>query len=553
MTAAARCLVTAAVVCAAASRLIGQTAPNGTGGVGTAPENGSIRADRLRADLMFLAGDGFRGRLTDTPENALALEWIKSRFERLGLKPMGQAGSYFAPNNLMLGALADGNLLEIAADGVTGRIGVGADFYPHRFSPIADAAGPLAFAGFGISAPALGYDDLGGEVRGRILLVLDHEPGETDPASPFDGVVTSEYANPLRKALAAQDRGAAGVLVVADFLNHAGPEDFDSLGRAYWPTPAPRLPRYFLAAWAERLRIPVGQISRALAEQLVRNSGRTLVDLAGGAESRRGTPVVPLAQTVTLRTAITRHIVPDRNVLAMIEGADPALRDEVVIVSSHPDHNGADGAQIWNGADDNGSGTVGVLAIAEAYARAAETGRRPKRSVLFVAFNSEERGPLLGSWGYTEMPAVPLARTVAVINLDMIGRNEEVPEGGGSRFRGLPAQSAEANRNSVSLLGWSRSRSLTAAVERANTAFGLTLKKEYDNNVSNLIRRGDSWPFLQRGVPAIWLNTGLHPDYHTIYDRPEKIDYAKMERIVRLAHQLSWDLAEAIDRPRLDR
>ena len=525
----------------------------GAAAQGAAPSNNSIRADLLRADLMFLAGDGFRGRLTNTPENALATEWIKSRFERLGLKPMGQGGSYFAQNNLMLGTVAEGNELTVATDGGRTRHGLGPDFYPHRFSPSAEATGPVVFAGFGISAPALGYDDLAGDLRGKILLVLDHEPGEADPASPFDGLVTSEQSNPLRKALAAQERGAVGLLVVGDLTNHPGPEDFDSLGRGYWPVPAPRLPRYFLAAWAEKLRIPVGQISIAMAERLVRGSGKTLEELARGAESRRGTPVVPLGGTVTLKTAVTRQIVADRNVLAMIEGSDPTLKGEVVIVGAHLDHNGADGTQIFNGADDDGSGTVGLLAIADAYARAAEAGKRPKRSILFVEFNSEERGPLLGSWGYTEAPAVPLERTVAVINLDMIGRNEEVPEGGGPRFRGLPVQSAESNRNTVSLLGWSRSASLTASVERANAAFGLTLKKDYDNTTSNLIRRGDSWPFIQRGVPAIWFQTGLHPDYHTIYDRPEKINYPKMERIVRLVHQLSWDLAEAPNRPGLGR
>ena len=177
---------------------------------------------------MFLAGDGFRGRLTNTPENALATEWIKSRFERIGLKPMGQAGSYFAQNNLMLGALAGGNELTVVAEGGKTRHGVGADFYPHRFSSSTEATGSLVFAGFGISAPALGYDDLAGDLRGKIVLVLDHEPGEADPASPFDGLVSSEAGNPLRKALTAQDRGAVGLLIVSDLLNHPGPEDFDS-------------------------------------------------------------------------------------------------------------------------------------------------------------------------------------------------------------------------------------------------------------------------------------------------------------------------------------
>ena len=150
------------------------------------------------------------------------------------------------------------------------------------------------------------------------------------------------------------------------------------------------------------------------------------------------------------------------------KGRTRRLKNEWVVISAHPDHNGAVGDTIFHGADDNASGAVALLAIAEAYAKAAAAGQRPRRSVLFASFNSEERGPLMGSWGYTEAPSVPLDRTVAMINMDMIGRNEEVPENGGARFRGLPVQTCESNKNSVTLLGWSRSASLTAAVERAN-------------------------------------------------------------------------------------
>jgi Zn-dependent M28 family amino/carboxypeptidase len=132
----------------------------------------------------------------------------------------------------------------------------------------------------------------------------------------------------------------------------------------------------------------------------------------------------------------------------------------------------------------------------------------------------------------------------------MIGRSEEVPVGGGNRFRGLELQTAESNRNAINIIGTSHSRELAAEVEKANAPFGMELKQRYDNNVSNLMRRSDHWPFLQRGVPAVWFHTGLHPDYHTIYDRPEKVDYVKMEKIARLVHQTSWNLAQRDGRPR---
>jgi Zn-dependent M28 family amino/carboxypeptidase len=529
--------------------LIGAQSPSAA----RAPASDVITTPKMRADLEFLASDALRGRLTDTPENAIALEWIAARFKWLGLQPGGPNGSFFQTYGLSLGSLGSGsNELSVARGDQVVRYDNATAFYPHRYSAAGTAAGDLVFAHFGIIAPALGYDDLAGDVRGKVLLVLDHEPGESDSTSAFDGVVTSEYTNPLKKALAAQARGAAAVLFVTDVQNHQSPPDFSAAARAYWPAQPPHLLPYTLAAWADKLTIPVGQISVALADSLVRAAGRSLADLARESESTRGTPPAPIPGVrVMVTTSVVRRTIPDRNVLGAIAGSDPKLRNEWVIISAHPDHNGAVGDTIFHGADDNASGAVALLAIAEAYAKAAAAGQRPRRSVMFASFNSEERGPLMGSWGYTETPAVPLDRTVALINMDMIGRNEEVPENGGARFRGLPVQTSESNANTVTLLGWSRSPSLTAAVERANARYRLTLKKRYDNNTSQLLRRSDSWPFLQHGVPAVWFHTGLHPDYHLTSDTADRINYAKMERIAKLVHQLSWDLAQADRRPTL--
>ncbi len=518
----------------------------------SAPFSDAITVDRMRADLEFLAGDGMRGRLTNTPENALALEWIKARFQRLGLKAMGADDTYFHHYNLSLGSLGPGiNQVIVARGGSTTPYAFPAGFYPHRYSASGTASGEVVFAHFGIVAEPLGYNDLAGDVKGKVLLVLDHEPGERDSTSAFDGIVTSEYTNPLKKALAAQSAGAIAVLFVTDVQNHNASADFQASSRNYWPTEPRRLPPYTLAAWADKLTIPVGQIRVEMADDMLRSTGRTLAELAQASESEGGSSPIPIpGVSVSVTTSVERHAIPDRNVVAALEGSDPLLKDEWILINAHPDLNGAVGDTIYHGADDNGSGVVALLAIAEAYATAAEEGDLPRRSILFAAFNSEERGPLMGAWGYTESPVVPLANTAAMINIDMIGRNEEVPEDGGNRFRGLPVQSSESNENTVTLLGWSRS-TLTQSVEHANSRFGLTLKKNYDNNASQLLRRSDSWPFLQNGVPAIWFHTGLHPDYHLTSDIAARINYPKMERIARLVYQLSWDLAQANDRPTL--
>jgi hypothetical protein len=512
-----------------------------------APQIESITGADMRPDLFFLASDAMQGRLTDTRENAIAADWVASRFERLGLEPGGHSRSFDHRYHLIKGSLGAGNALS--SGGTAARLGL--DFYPHRISANASRTDTLlVFAGFGIVSPERQHDDYRDAVGGRVALILDREPGVADPASVFDGVVTSEASTLVRKVLAAQDKGAAGVLVVEDVHNQTSPSNFQAQAVNYWPATPPRIERYTLKAWSDRVHIPVMQISVPFAESLVNGSGRTLLDLARSAETRGGITPVPINRGVTMTARVDQHTVPDRSVVAMLEGSDPALRSEYVLISAHFDHDGADGPRIQSGADDDGSGTVALVDIAEAFVLAARAGQRPRRSIIFAAWNSEERG-LLGAWAYTEDPVVPLDRIVAVLNMDMIGRNEEVPVGGGGRFRGLDIQTAESNANATNIIGTVRSPDLRRAFEQANAGLGLDLRFRYDNNISNLMRRSDHWPFIQRGVPGVWVHTGLHPDYHTVYDRPEKINYVKMEKVARLVYQTAWDVANTPRRPQL--
>ena len=516
------------------------------------PGDATITEARLSTDLHALSADSMRGRLVGTPEIEEAGDWIRARFESLGLEPAGDNGGYDQRFDLVWFSLGDGNRLTVSGAG--GARDPGNGWTPADFAGTATASGSVVFVGYGIVEPRLGWDDYQGkDVRGRIVLMLEGEPGAEDPASPFDGVVTAEASRPWRKALAAQERGAAGVLLVRGAPADSSVEDWARIHHGAWPDTPRRIERFTLGDWAEDITIPGARVSTPLAETLVGGSGRTLADLAQAAEDANGgMGVVALrGARVALTTAVQRHATPGRNILAMMEGSDPDLTDEVVIVSGHYDHNGADSVDVYNGADDDGSGTVGVMAIAEAYARAAEQGDRPRRSVMFAVWDAEERG-LLGAWFYTLRPLFPLPGTVAVLNMDMIGRNEEVPADGGARFRGLEPQTAESNANAVNILGYSRTPDLAAAVQAADETLALTLRMRYDNNESNLLRRSDHWPFLQNGVPAVWFHTGLHPDYHTPRDVADRINYEKMTRIVRLVHRTSWNLANADGRPTVE-
>lgn len=548
-----------AVVAAAAA--FGACAPSARPDA-AAPAIDSIRQADLQADLYFLAADAMNGRGAASRDVAVATEFIKARFQRLGLTPAGTEGSYFQPFNLAYVELGAGDN-SLVIEGIAGtddvdtagprRRTVGQDYYTLNFSASGSARGELVYAGFGIVDPRLGYDDYQGEsVEGKVVLVLDREPGVSDPESPFDGVVTAEQSRDWRKALAAQARGAVGILFVRDVHNRPDVDDYEAAATSYWRV-GTRGPRYTLETWLEKIEIPAARISAELAERLVAGTGQTLEELAAAAETDGGHGVLAVPGTVVeINASVERTPVAARNVLAMIEGSDPELADEVVIICAHFDHDGANERGIFNGADDDGSGTVALLEIAEAYALAAAQGQRPRRTVVFAAWDAEERG-LLGAWYYTEAPQFPLGSTVAVLNMDMIGRNEEVPEDGGGRFRGLEPQTAESNANAINIMGYTHSSDLRSDIEEANGDIGLELRFRYDNNTSNLLRRSDHWPFLQVGVPATFFHTGLHPDYHRFTDTPDLINYPKMEKIARLVYLTSWNLANDDGRPALDR
>ena len=517
--------------------------------LGSAPGNVSIRAVDLETDVKFLASDLMQGRLTDTDGNRQAAEFIASRFARLDLAPVGTDNTYYHRFDLATTQMLNDNVARLI--GVKGPAPeLGRDFYPDPTSASGTGEGRVVFVGFGISALTLGHNDYrSADLEGAVALMLNHEPGEFQLDSPFAGTVSSEESRLVRKILAAQALGAVAVMVAPDLHNHAGHRGPSRPMRSAWPPQSATTRRYQLASWIEAVKIPVIQISAELAQRITEPAGQSFAALSAAAEHAGGINSITLEQArFKITTSVSRQTVPNRNVVGLLRGADPERQNEWVIITAHYDHDGTIGGRIFNGADDNASGVAGLIEIAEAYRDAAILGFRPRRSVLFAAWNSEEQG-LLGAWAYTQSPLHPLSQTIAVLNMDMIGRDEDIPVTGGPRFRGLTPQEAGASRNAVNILGYSRSPDLRLAAERANTNIGLELRFRYDDNESNLLRRSDQWPFLYRKVPALFVHTGLHPDYHTERDRPDKINYEKMARIVKMVHQLSWNLAEAPDRP----
>ncbi len=474
----------------------------------------AIDAGDLRAHVRFLASDELQGRALGHPGNEVAALYLASVFERAGIT--GEA-DYFQRFEVFTSSLGPSSSLTYP--GAAAPYLVGKDFYPLHDSPQGTVTAPLISAGYGISAPELSYDDYEGiDATGKIVVVLDHEPEEGEVGAGFAGRGRTVHAHPAKKIETAAARGAVGLLLVPDESSHPDqPPRLDAAG--YWPnSPAPRDEWYFPSP-DSRSTFVSAMISPSLAREL----------------STR--------ESITLVSAVKRQSLQARNVVGFVEGSDPSLRQELVIVGAHFDHEGLDSeGAIYNGADDDASGTAGVLEVAEAFSRLSSSGILPKRTVVFGLWNGEERG-LLGSRHYASRPLPARGRPVAYLNLDMIGRSEEVPDPADSSFFGLERTTAAENANVIHMIGHKLSPDLARRVERENQAIGLVIKKERDSEELGFLRSSDHWAFLERGIPSVFLYTGEHPEVHTPLDDVERIDFPKMERIVRLAFLVIWSLA----------
>ncbi len=479
-----------------------------------------VTADELRAHVSVLASDKLAGRGVGHPGNQQAESYIADALKNANVPPA--ATGYLQPVEVYQPQLGHAARLTVRSGRETMTdLEVGGDFFPLPESGDRTVAGPVVFAGHGLSAPDLKYDDYARvEAAGAIVMVLDDAPDAVRQLASLSNDDKTEIGGIDRKVRDARAHGAAALLVIRQFPGSAG---------YFWPEhPSVRSANYRLYSALRTQPLAVGTISEHAARPL-RHA------LEGGR---------PLAATFN-PDLIARPVVID-NILGMIEGRQSS--QEMVIVGAHLDHDGLDEAgQIYNGADDNASGTAAVLAIASAFARAAARGSQPARTVVFALWNGEEKGSL-GAEFYVRQP-VPARRIVADINLDMIGREEEIPDPENPRFRGFNKTSAAENRNVVHLLGYSYSPDFAKLAEAANEPIRLTIKADYDSGAQSLVRRSDNWPFLVNGIPALFLTTGLHPDYHTPGDDTERIDFPKLERITELAARLAWMAADG-DAPR---
>jgi hypothetical protein len=514
------------------------------------PYQSAITEQQLRDHLFLLAGDSLLGRGTGEPGIDMAADYLAARHAAIGMKAIGDNGTYFQNFNLnaRVNDYISFDRFTIAGTDTqhvySSRFEKDkpAGFYPMLGGEL-PVEGRVVYAGLGIRDEERGVDHLNAEISGNWVLIFNDIPHVVGG----DTLISPAITNRTRLNQLLFREGVAGILLV----NHTDPDDFDSratITAAIFGNPVGFQLEYMQTGRGAPMQSAIFSVSPANAAALLGLEADELNnhydDLVSDLKTFK--PVVTDHYIKTTGNSEFRAI-PSKNVLSLLEGCDPDLKHEVVVISAHYDHMGLDtpdatGDYIYNGADDNGSGTVATLAIAEALAEARDNGACPARSVMFLHVTAEERG-LLGSRYYSDHPVMPIENTVANINIDMIGRidNHYQDEGFGDYIYIIGAEIISSGLDSLLQI---------ANVKSENLKLDMRYNDLDDPN--QFYRRSDHWNFGRLGVPFAFFFTGVHADYHRPSDTPDKIEYEHFLRRTRVAYSTIVEIANAPQRPLVD-
>ncbi|MEO5858552.1 MAG: M28 family peptidase [Pyrinomonadaceae bacterium] len=499
----------------------------------------SINATELRDWLTFIASDELEGR--DTPSRGLdiAARYIASHLANWGIQPGAGEGTYFQRFPLTKSKIDTANSsLQINGE----NFNYGKDFYSSLTAATIPASS-LVFAGNGWVVKSKNIDPYAGlNVKDKIVIVVNSLPkGVT--FGDLKGPVGGDWSSPPYYA---QQNGAKAVIAFSTFGNMA---NWDAT--IYGQTDKGVVS---YGSQKPQITIPTLTVSpRVLGNLFLGEKYNATIlfnkTITGDAlESFELKPEKRVSATVATKS----ETVYTQNVVGILEGSDPVLKKEYVAIGAHYDHvgmnpfyNGPD--KIWNGADDDGSGTVGVMAIAKAF---AESPTRPKRSMIFIWHAGEEKG-LWGSDYFTENPTVPITSIVTELNVDMIGRYQNPGDENHPQNKELPKP------DEIYLIG-SRmmSTELGDLSDSLNKSFlNLKFNFRYDdpNDPEQFFYRSDHFNYARRGVPIIFYMDGSHADYHQVTDSVEKINFGSMEKVVKTIYATGWELSNRAVRPKVDK
>jgi hypothetical protein len=507
-----------------------------------APAYGTIRSERILPVVRFLASPRLEGRESGQRGCEVAADYLATTFQAAGLSPGSKEG-YLQSFDLVRRTLAPEAELSVRqtiGGGTSTRdMTLRTDWVPFGFSEIGSVQAPVVFAGYGIVAKEFGWDDYAalppGGVRGKIVVVLRHEPDENGTVGSkfFEGREMTLHASLRQKAREAASRGALGLVVVDDPAHHEpAPNPSSSLSR--WttlteeerklPKDDPKRPRG--RPGIQRDDEPLGLVAALASQEFLRalDGARDWKGLQQEMDASRKPKAFAIPDlTVKMVHAYDVERESTANVLAMLPGSDPELAKEYVLIGGHYDHEGKHpvSGEIYHGADDNASGTAAVVAVAQAFAALPKA---PARSVIFVGWAAEEMG-LLGSERFVRKPAMPLNKIVAAINLDMVGRNKE---------------------GEISVVGRTETPDLVALFDKYASQVGFSLNDDAGAGAS----RSDNGSLWLGGVPTASLFSGTHEDYHQPEDTWDKVLPEKIAKAARLSFLVAYEVASGKATPK---
>ena len=500
-----------------------------------------ITEEGLRFHLNVIANDETEGRNTPSTGVNVASRYLATVAAQYGLKPLMADGSYYQniPMDVTLISESRSRLRVLSQNGE--RI-----FHcPQSFVGAAAGAwgGEVVFVGYGLSVPEKGWDDYGPlDVAGKAVILLEGQLPDGNPLRADRAALATRTSVP-------RARGAALVLTV---ISPEREKEMAERGAGFTITPRAALHTSFptqnqarvsanpqAAARAGqppqqatgRPSLPPGsaEIRHDVAASILGISRAELEAMFSSIAGGKQVPGKAVDARVELSVITDRRPGNSPNVLAVMEGSDPRLKNEYVVISSHHDHLGMRNGRAMNGADDDGSGTVGMLEIAKALAA-----ERSKRSVILAWFTGEEKG-LWGSHYFVNNCPVPLENISANLNLDMISRNDP---------------------NRLFLIASDNlSKELDASIRAMNDRYSrLAFDYVYNNRAhpDRFYYRSDQYPFVRMGIPGVWIFCGTTPDYHTLNDTIERVDFKKMEKVTRMAYLVTLDIGNKPALLRLD-
>ena len=481
-----------------------------------------INKESLEKHVLILASDSLEGRAAGTKGELLAADYISSFYKSIGIKPYKDSTYY---QEFGLGSRRFDSV-EFSIE--QNRYKFGKDYYSYpKFKNTNINSKNLIFLGYGIESET--YNDYDKNVEGKIVVVLNGEPKRKDGMFLISGTTKkSPNSHYKEKRKTAKKHGALAILIIKK-----DKEIINDISRLEHYIEDPGV--FLLEKEAE---IPFFYINEKMCKQLIRED---ISKIENKIQKREKKYSKEISERVKITVTHKEDYLTGKNVLGYIEGQDPKLKEELIVITAHYDHIGIIDGLIHNGADDNASGTAIVLEVAKTFQEALRRGYKFKRSILCMPVSAEENG-LLGSYYYAENPVYPLENTITNLNIDMIGRMDEDHRG---------------NENYIYLIGTDRlSVDLHNTSEKANSKY-VNMELDYRYNAhddpNRFYYRSDHYNFAKNNIPSIFYFSGIHEDYHKHTDTPEKLSYKKIERLAELVFFTAWELSNAKEKPQLNK